>query len=241
MHDEPAAEAGASAAALARAIDHTLLKPGCTGDEVGRLVEEAIEHGFASVCVPPVFVVAAARRLAGTSVNTGTVIGFPFGYVQPEIRLAESRRAIDDGAQELDTVLNLCWLRGVEDRRVLDDLSAWVAAARRRRAGLVLKVIIESGLLERDEKLRAANLVLEAGADFVKTSTGFSAPGATVEDVLLLSRALHGRIQIKASGGIRDTATARALLAAGATRLGTSSSVAILRGARAEADAALQK
>jgi deoxyribose-phosphate aldolase len=113
-----------------------------------------------------------------------------------------------------------------------------VAAARLERDGLVLKVIIESGLLERDEKLRAANLVVEAGANFVKTSTGFSAPGATVEDVLLLYRALRGRIEIKASGGIRDTATARALLAAGATRLGTSSGVAILRGARAEAGAA---
>jgi|HubBroStandDraft_3_1064219.scaffolds.fasta_scaffold94490_2 deoxyribose-phosphate aldolase len=235
MRDEPAAAHQASAAALARAIDHTLLRPGSTAEEIGRLVEEAGEHGFASVCVPPVFVTAAARRLAGSAVHTGTVVGFPFGYVAPEIRIAESRRAIDDGAQELDTVLNLSWLRGGEDRRVLDDLAGWVGAARRQRADLVLKVILETGLLERGEKLRAAYLVAEAGADFVKTSTGFGPSGATVEDVLLLAAAVGGRLQIKASGGIRDTAAARALLAAGAIRLGTSSGVAIVLGARTEA------
>src|SRR5215470_13302480 len=158
MRDEMTAARERGVAALARVIDHTQLKPGATGSEIARLVEEAITYSFASVCVPPVFVHSAARRLAGTSVRTGTVVAFPFGYVQPEVRLAESRRAIDDGAEELDTVLNLSWLRGGEDRRVLDDLTAWVAAARRQRAGLVLKVIIESGLLERDEKLRAAHL-----------------------------------------------------------------------------------
>ena len=240
MHAEAEDVSERNDAALARAIDHTLLRPGCTSSEIARLVDEAIEHGFAAVCVPPVFVASAARQLAGTAVHTGTVVGFPFGYVQPDIRIAESRRAIDDGAQELDTVLNLSWLRGVEDRRVLDDLTEWVAASRLGSDGLVLKVIIETGLLERDEKLRAANLVIEAGANFVKTSTGFSAPGVTVDDVLLLSRSLRGRIGIKASGGIRDTATARALLAAGATRLGTSSGLAILRGARAEAGAPQQ-
>jgi deoxyribose-phosphate aldolase len=217
---------------LAAYIDHTLLRPDAPAAAMERLAAEAAAHGFASVCLPPVHVAAAARALAGTAVRTGTVIAFPFGWVEPEIRLAESRRAIADGAQELDTAMNLSWLKGGEDRRVLDDLAAWVAGARAERGGLILKVILETALLAPEEKARAALLAVEAGADFVKTSTGFYPPqggGATVEDVALLARLLAGRARVKASGGIRDAATARALIAAGASRLGTSSGPAIVR------------
>jgi deoxyribose-phosphate aldolase len=213
---------------LARYIDHTLLRPDATEAEVRRLVAEAAGHGFASVCVPPVYVPLATEILRGTAVAVGTVVGFPFGYVHPEIRRAESRQAVADGAGELDTVLNLSWLKSGEDGRVLDDLAGWVAAMRREREGLILKVILETALLTDEEKLRGARLVVESGADFVKTSTGFAKGGATVADVALLSKAVAGRIGVKASGGIRDAATARAMIAAGATRLGTSSGVRIV-------------
>ena len=214
---------------LARYIDHTLLRPEATEDDVRRLVAEAAGHGFASVCIPPVYVPLAAEILAGTSVAVGTVVGFPLGYVHPEIRRAESRQAVTDGARELDTVLNLSWLKSGEDRRVLGDLAAWVGAMRRERDGLILKVILETALLTDEEKVRGARLVVESGADFVKTSTGFAKGGATVEDVVLLAQTVEGRIGVKASGGIRDLATARAMIAAGATRLGTSSGVGIVQ------------
>jgi deoxyribose-phosphate aldolase len=213
---------------LASYIDHTLLKPEATATEVARLIAEAREHGFASVCIPPVYVPLAAEGLAGTPVHAGTVIGFPLGYVHPAVRLAESLRAIEDGAEELDTVLNISWLKSGEDQRVLDDLASWVARVRAARDGLILKVILETCLLMEEEKVRGTELVVTAGADFVKTSTGFAKGGATVEDVALLARAAAGRIGVKASGGIRDVAAARAMIAAGATRLGTSSGVAIV-------------
>jgi deoxyribose-phosphate aldolase len=214
---------------LASFIDHTLLRPEATEDEVRRLVAEAAGHGFASVCIPPIYVPLAAEILAGTPVAVGTVVGFPLGYVHPEIRRAESRQAVADGARELDTVLNVSWLKSGDDRRVLGDLAAWVGAMRRERDGLILKVILETALLTDEEKARGARLVVESGADFVKTSTGFAKGGATVEDVALLAKTAEGRIGVKASGGIRDLATARAMIAAGATRLGTSSGVGIVQ------------
>jgi deoxyribose-phosphate aldolase len=225
---------------LARHIDHTLLRPDATAPEVRRVVEEAAEHGFAAVCIPPVHVVNAviaanaAGLLAGTAVRVGTVVAFPLGYSHPAVRRAESLQAIADGADELDTVLNVSWLKGGEDGKVLDDLSAWVEAARAAsrnegRPGLTLKVIVETALLTDAEKVRAARLAVECGADFVKTSTGFARSGATVADVRLLAAAVSGRIGVKASGGIRDLETALALLDAGATRLGTSSGVALVR------------
>jgi deoxyribose-phosphate aldolase len=219
-------------ATLARYIDHTLLRPEATGAEVRRLVAEAAEHGFASVCIPPVYVPLAAeilRGIQGAPVAVGTVVGFPLGYVHPEVRRAESRLAVAEGAGELDTVLNLSWLKSGEDRRAVDDLAGWVESMRAEREGLILKVILETALLTEEEKVRGARLVVEAGADFVKTSTGFSKGGATVEDVALLARTVAGKIGVKASGGIRDAATARAMIAAGATRLGTSSGVGIVR------------
>jgi deoxyribose-phosphate aldolase len=214
---------------LAGYIDHTLLRPEATETEVRRLLEEAAEHGFASVCIPPAYVALAAELLAGTPVRVGTVIAFPLGYAHPAARRAESLQAIADGAQELDTVLNLSWLKGGEDGRVRDDLSAWVGAARAAREGLILKVIVETALLSDPEKERAARLAVECGADFVKTSTGFAKSGATIADVRLLAAVVQGRIGVKASGGIRDLETALAMIVAGATRLGTSSGVALLR------------
>jgi deoxyribose-phosphate aldolase len=215
---------------LADYIDHTLLRPEATAAEVGRLIDEAAHHHFAAVCLPPVYVEEAARILRGTGVHTGTVVGFPLGYVHPAVRMEESRRAVEDGAEELDTVLNVSWLKSGDDARVLDDLAAWVEGLRGLRGGLILKVILETALLTDDEKIRGARLTLASGADFVKTSTGFSKGGATVEDVALLARTVAGKIGIKASGGIRDRATALAMIAAGATRLGTSSGVAIVAG-----------
>lgn len=213
---------------LAGFVDHTLLRPEATAAAVRRLIEEAAAHRFASVCLPPVYVAEAAQALRGTGVHTGTVVAFPLGYVHPAARLAESRQAVEDGAEELDTVVNLSWLKSGEDRRVLDDLAAWVAAMRAARGGLILKVILETALLTDVEKVRGTRLVVEAGADFVKTSTGFAQGGATVDDVALLARTVEGRIRVKASGGIRDRATALTMIAAGASRLGTSSGVAIV-------------
>ncbi len=214
-------------------IDHTLLRPEATESAVRQVVEEAALHGFAAVVVPPVHVPLAAGLLAGTGVHVGTVAAFPLGYSRPEVRREESRRAVADGAVEIDTVMNLSWLKGGEDARVADDLGAWVEALRAEREGLVLKVILETALLTDAEKLRGAGLAAAAGADFVKTSTGFGPGGATVEDVALLAGALAagtGQVGVKAAGGIRDAATALAMIAAGASRLGTSSGVAILQG-----------
>jgi len=213
-------------------VDHTLLRPEATAAAVRQVVEEAALHGFAAVVVPPVHVTLAAGILAGTGVRVGTVAAFPLGYVQPAVRRAESLQAVGDGAVEVDTVINLSWLKGGEEGRVADDLGAWVEALRAEREGLTLKVILETALLTDAEKVRGAGLAAAAGADFVKTSTGFGPGGATVEDVALLAGALAagtGQVGVKASGGIRDAATALALIAAGATRLGTSSGVAILR------------
>ncbi|HSC20460.1 MAG TPA: deoxyribose-phosphate aldolase [Solirubrobacterales bacterium] len=213
-------------------IDHTLLRPEATQAAVRQVVEEGALHGFAAVVVPPVHVPLAASILAGTGVHVGTVAAFPLGYSRPEVRREESLQAVGDGALEVDTVINLSWLKGGEDGRVADDLGAWVEALRAERDGLVLKVILETALLEDAEKLRGAGLVAAAGADFVKTSTGFGPEGATVADVALLAGALAagtGQVGVKAAGGIRDAETALAMIAAGATRLGTSSGVAILR------------
>ena len=218
---------------LARCIDHTLLRPEATEAEVRRVIEEAAEHGFAAVCIPPVHVALAAGLLTGplakAGVRVGTVVAFPLGYSHPAVRRAESLQAIADGADELDTVLNVSWLKGGEDGKVLDDLAAWVASARGAKPGLTLKVIVETALLSAPEKQRAARLAVECGADFVKTSTGFAKAGATVSDIRLLAAAVAGRIGVKASGGIRDLETALALIDAGATRLGTSSGVALVR------------
>lgn len=232
---------------LASYIDHTILKTAATREEVLRVVEEAAEHGFASVVVPPCYVEAAAQALTEEGseepvVAVGTVVAFPFGWADPRVRLEEARRAVEHGARELDTVMNVSRLKSGDAGRVLDDLAGWVEALRATEEDLVLKVIIETALLTDDEKKQAAGLVVEAGADFVKTSTGFAVGptgeeidpdhppgvGATVKDVKLLAKAVDGKIKVKAAGGIRDAETALALIEAGADRLGTSTGVQLV-------------
>ena len=216
-------------------VDHSLLRPDATREEVLRVVREAAEHRFAAACIPPCHVGDAVQCLeaegsGAAGVAVATVIAFPFGYVDPRVRLEESRRAVEQGARELDTVLNVSWLKSGDAGRVRDDLAGWVEALRAAEEGLVLKVIVETALLTEEEKRLAAEAVCAAGADFVKTSTGFAGGGATVEDVKLLAKAVAGRAKVKASGGIRDAETALAMIEAGAERLGTSSGVAIVEG-----------
>ncbi|HDQ99644.1 MAG TPA: deoxyribose-phosphate aldolase [candidate division WOR-3 bacterium] len=209
----------------ARLIDHTLLRPDATPEQVERLCGEAAEFGFAAVCVNSGHVPLCRKLLADGKVAVCTVIGFPLGANLREAKAAEAEAAVRFGATELDMVMNIGWLKAGADEMVVSDISRVVNAA----PGLVVKVIIETCLLTDAEKERATRLVVSAGAHFVKTSTGFSTGGATVEDVALLARVAGGRLGVKASGGIRDLATARAMVAAGATRLGTSSGVKIFR------------
>lgn len=215
---------------LARYIDHTLLKPDAGEGDLVRVLGEAREAGFAAACIPPCWVPLAAELLAGSSAAVCTVIAFPLGYAEPRARRAESRQALADGAQELDTVINLSWLKSGRDAAVLEDLRGWVDACRAAAPAVVLKVILETALLSREEKVRGAELAVAAGVDFVKTSTGFAAGGATVADIELLREVVVGQARIKASGGIRTLDDALALIAAGAERLGTSSGLALLAG-----------
>lgn len=210
---------------IARFIDHTLLKPDATAEQVRLLCAEAREHRFRTVCINPCQVKLAAAELEGTGVLVATVIGFPLGATLARAKAAEAAAAVELGAGELDMVMNIGALRDGRDDAVRDDIAAVVEVAQ----GRPVKVIIETCLLTNKEKERATGLIVEAGARFVKTSTGFSTGGATEADVRLLAEAARGRIGVKASGGIRDLATARLMLAAGATRLGTSSGVKIVQ------------
>lgn len=216
---------------IARFIDHTLLKPQATIAQLEQLCLEAREARFFSVCVNGCHIEPARRLLAGSGVKVVTVIGFPLGAMLTWAKAAEVRLSLAAGAEEIDMVMNLGWLKSGRPDAVREDIEAAVAAA----AGRPVKVIIETFLLSTEEKEQAARLVVDAGAAFVKTSTGFLGGGATVEDVRLLAQVTGGRVGVKASGGIRDLATARAMVAAGATRLGTSSGVAIVAEERAEA------
>ncbi|WP_445612726.1 deoxyribose-phosphate aldolase [Geobacillus sp. YF-1] len=212
---------------MAKMIDHTLLKPEATKEQIIQLCREAKQYGFASVCVNPAWVKAAARELSGTDVRVCTVIGFPLGATTPETKAFETNNAIENGAGEVDMVINIGALKSGDDELVERDIRAVVEAA----AGKALvKVIIETALLTDEEKVRACQLAVKAGADYVKTSTGFSGGGATVEDVALMRRTVGDKAGVKASGGVRDRETAEAMIAAGATRIGTSSGVAIVRG-----------
>ena len=216
---------------IAATIDHTLLKPDATLAEIDVLCGEALQHRFASVCVNGVHVRRCAEILAGSGVLVCAVVGFPLGAMASEAKAYEARRAIEDGACEVDMVLQVGLLKSGADAQVERDVAA--VAETCRRGGARLKVILETALLTDDEKLRACRLAQRAGADFVKTSTGFAKGGATVEDVALMRRAVGPALGVKASGGVRDTASAQALLAAGATRIGASASVAIVRGGSA--------
>lgn len=211
---------------LAQSIDHTLLKPGAVQMEIEILCAEAVEHGFFSVCVNSSWVSVAAAALRDSEIAIAAVTGFPLGAMNTAAKAFETERAVAAGATEIDTVLHIGRLKQGDTTYVRDDLQAVVTAA----AGRTVKVIFETCLLTEEEKVLACRLSLEAGAGFVKTSTGFSTGGATVDDVRLMHQTVAGQCQVKASGGIRDLITARAMLEAGATRLGTSSGVAILAG-----------
>ncbi|MCZ6726152.1 MAG: deoxyribose-phosphate aldolase [Acidobacteria bacterium] len=213
---------------LARYIDHTLLKPDSTEEQVRQLCAEAREYSFRSVCINPTWVVLASGLLRGSDVLTCTVVGFPLGANEPEIKALEARRAIRGGAREIDMVLNIGALKSGDDTLVLRDIRAVVEACRDGSA--VCKVILETALLTDDEKRRACELARTARANFVKTSTGFSSGGATVADVALMAGVVRGAgMEVKASGGIKSYSDAKAMIAAGATRLGASASIAIVQ------------
>ena len=210
---------------LAAVIDHTLLRPDASEEAVRRLCEEARTYGFASVCVPPCRVSLAVSCLGGSDgVAVGTVVGFPLGYQDPVIKVAEARRAQELGAREIDMVLNVGWLKEGSHAAVEEEIGAVVAAVR----GAPVKVILETAMLTDEEKVAACALAERGGSRFVKTSTGFGPGGATAEDVRLLRRAVGSRLGVKASGGVRTLAGALELLAAGASRLGSSAGVALV-------------
>lgn len=219
---------------IAKFIDHTLLKPEATPDEIAKLCHEAREYRFAAVCVNPPYVKQCAQLLRGTDVAVCTVVGFPLGAHTTEVKVFEAQQAITDGATEIDMVINLGALKAEQYDRVREDIRAVCVAAHAR--GAIVKVIIEAALLTDDEKVRACELAREAGADFVKTSTGFGPGGATVHDVALMARTVGGQLGVKAAGGIRSYEQAQAMIAAGATRIGASAGVKIV----AEAQAARQ-
>lgn len=209
---------------IARIIDHTLLAPDATPEMVEGLCREAIEHGFYSVCVSPVFVPLARDKLADSPVRVCTVVGFPAGVTEPDVKAYETRLAIKRGADEIDMVMNIGAAKAGDWEKVGFDVKSVVKSAR----GKLVKVILETCLLTDAEKLRACEVCVAAGAGFVKTSTGFSHGGATEADVRLLRAAVGPDVGVKASGGIRDYETACSMIEAGATRLGASSSVKII-------------
>ena len=216
---------------LAKYIDHTILKPDATRDMVAKIVAEAREHSFRSVCVNPCWVKFVADGLRGTDVLTCSVVGFPLGAATPDIKAMETRKAIRDGAREIDMVINVGRLKSGDDDYVYRDILAVVEACRDGSA--VCKVIIETALLSDDEKVRVCRLARRARADFVKTSTGFASGGATAEDVALMASVVReAGMEVKASGGIRNFGDAQRMIAAGATRIGASASIAIVSEAK---------
>jgi deoxyribose-phosphate aldolase len=212
---------------IASMIDHTLLKPEATEEMIEKLCNEAKENGFAAVCVNPFYVRKAKELLKGTGVKVATVVGFPLGANVKEVKAYETKKAIEDGAEEIDMVINIGALKNRDYETVKEDIKAVVEEARGKA---IVKVIIETCLLTDEEKVRACELAKEAGAHYVKTSTGFNSSGATVEDVKLMKETVGESMKVKASGGIRDYKTAKAMVDAGASRLGTSSSLKIIQG-----------
>jgi deoxyribose-phosphate aldolase len=212
---------------VARLIDHTLLKPDATEEQVRKLCREARQYNFASVCVNPTHVALAARLLKGSQVKVCTVIGFPLGATTPTAKAIETRDALANGAEEIDMVINVGALKSGDDDLVRRDIQSVVEAA---RGHAIVKVILETALLSKEEKVKGCLLAKMAGADFVKTSTGFGPGGATVEDIALMRETVGPEMGVKASGGVRDLETAQAMVAAGATRIGASASVAIVTG-----------
>jgi len=220
--------AGAVPADLAALIDHTLLRPDATPADIDRLCQEAREHRFATVCVNPIWVRRAATALRGSGVGIAAVVGFPLGANLPETKAAEARRALRDGAREIDMVINIGALKAGDRDLVLRDIRGVAEAC--RESGAACKVILETALLSDEEKVIGSVLARRAKADFVKTSTGFGGGGATVFDVALMREAVGPEMGIKASGGVKTAEDVQALVAAGATRIGASAGVAIVGG-----------
>ena len=208
-------------------IDHTILKPEATFEEIKKLCSEARTYGFASVCINPTWVRQAAELLQGSNSLVCTVVGFPLGANTPDVKAFETRRAIFDGAREIDMVINIGALKSGNDGLVEADIRAVVEAS--HEFNCLVKVIIECALLTDEEKVKACVLAKSAGADYVKTSTGFSKSGATAEDVALMRRAVGPEIGVKAAGGVRDYESAEAMIKAGATRIGASVGVKIVQ------------
>ncbi|HLS60837.1 MAG TPA: deoxyribose-phosphate aldolase [Virgibacillus sp.] len=209
---------------IANKIDHTLLKAETTKEQVIKLCAEAMEYGFYSVCINSEWVKEASRQLEGSEVKVCTVIGFPLGATTTETKVFETKNAIENGAREVDMVINIGQLKDENEECVEKDVRAVVNAAKDKA---LVKVIIENCLLTEEEKVRACELAVKAGADYVKTSTGFSTGGATVEDIRLMRETVGPDVGVKASGGVRDKETALAMIEAGATRIGASSSIKI--------------
>lgn len=225
-HLGPVAAKELTAADAARLIDHTLLKPDATESQIRKLCEEAKQIGFASVCVNATWVALCRKLLIDSPVKVCAVVGFPLGATLAEVKAFETERAIHAGAHEIDMVINIGKLKSGEHQTVFHDIAAVTSVA--HRAGALVKAIIETALLSEDEKVAACVLAQAAGVDFVKTSTGFSGGGATVEDVALMRRVVGPELGVKASGGIRSAAALRAMVAAGATRIGASYGVHII-------------
>ena len=220
-------QSAAAGADVAGYIDHTLLKPEATREEIEKLCKEAATFKFASVCVNPTWVKECAWLLHGSEARVCTVVGFPLGATLPDVKAYETRRAIFDGATEIDMVINIGALKSGDDGLVRRDICGVVDAAHEGCA--IVKVIIETALLTDEEKVRACKLAKEAGADFVKTSTGFSKGGATVADIELMRRTVGSEIGVKAAGGVKDLESARQMIAAGATRIGASAGIKIVQ------------
>lgn len=213
---------------LATFIDHTLLKPEASRADILRLCQEAAEHHFHSVCINPLWVETAKRALRGTGVLTCAVIGFPLGANNTDVKVFEARGATMDGADEVDMVINIAAARALDKEMLIGDISAVAEVVHAEES--LLKVIIETSLLSDAEKILACQAAVEAGADFVKTSTGFNGGGATAQDVALMRQTVGPEIGVKASGGVRTREKAQEMIAAGATRIGTSSGIAIVTG-----------
>ncbi len=218
---------------IAQMIDHTVLKADTTGKQIEVLCQEAAEYKFASVCVNPTWVKKCAELLKDSEVKVCTVIGFPLGANTPEVKAFETTQAIQDGAEEVDMVINIGALKDGNNELVERDIKAVVDAAKGKA---LTKVIIETCLLTEEEKVRACELAVKAGADYVKTSTGFSTGGATKEDIALMRKTVGPEIGVKASGGVRNAEDAEVMIAAGATRIGASAGIAIVKGLTADSD-----
>lgn len=212
---------------LSSYIDHTILKPDCRTEEVQRICEEVIEHQFAAACVPPFFVNIAARILEQSPSKVATVVGFPFGYNPTPSKVEEVKRAIDEGADEVDAVINICALKSGNWNYVANDIESIVTSTRLK--GKVVKIILETCMLSEEEIRKACGFCLESGADYVKTSTGFNGQGATLAGVRLLKEIVGNKAKIKASGGIRTSWDAQQFVEAGASRIGTSAGPDLLK------------